>query len=236
MIEVITIILFYLEHIPSIKTLREQKKFLKVYYIKTGALLQRTLTHICLIHDPENLFFKNQDIYNEQHQLWQQNLDGLTPIHALMHTLFQDAQWFVRYYPHSGPIGRLFFVGRLSERISKVSWEVFLLDCIYKTNHYWMLLCVNSGVTGLNTSFYIGFTFLSSETYTDYGWVLLSLQQFYNEGNIPDPIFVGIDCKKALICTLQDVIPFTKYTVCLWHIDKNVFTNCKPLFDIEKSW
>ena len=153
-----------------------------------------------------------------------------------MRTLFEDNQWFVRYYPSSGPIQRLFFAGRLSERILKVSWEVLLLDCTYKTNHYRMPLCVISGVTGLNTSFYIGFAFLSSETYNDYLWVLSSLQQFYQEGNIPDPIFVGTDCEKALICALQDVMPSTKHAVCLWHVDKNVLTNCKPSFDIEESW
>ena len=92
----------------------------------------------------------------------------MTPIQALMRILFQQAQWFVRYYPHSEPVQRLFFAGRLSKRILKVSWEVLLLDCTYKTNHYRMPLCVISGVTSLNTSFYIGFAFLSSETYNDY--------------------------------------------------------------------
>ena len=90
-------------------------------YAKTGAFPQQTLTHICLIHDPENPLFKNQDIYNKRHRLWQQNLDGLTHIQALIRTLFQDAQWFVRYYPYSGPIERRFFAGKLSERILKVS-------------------------------------------------------------------------------------------------------------------
>ena len=51
-----------------------------------------------------------------------------------------------------------------------------------------MLLYVILGVIGLKISFYIGFVFLSSETYNDYFWVLSSLQQFYQEGNISDPI------------------------------------------------
>ena len=60
--------------------------------------------------------------------------------------------------------------------------------------------------------------------------------EFYQEGNILDPIFVGINCKKALIYTLQDIIPSTKYIVCLWHFDKNVFINYKLSFNIEKTW
>ena len=89
------------------------------------------------------------------------------------------------------------------------------------------------GVTGLNTSFYIGFTFLSSETYNDYIWILSSLQQFYQERNIPDPIFVSTDCEKALICVIQDLMPSTKYAIYFWHVNKNMLTNCKPLFGIE---
>ena len=92
-----------------------------------------------------------------------------------------------------------------------------------------------SGVIGLNTSFYIGFAFLSSETYNDYFWVLLLLQEFYQERNIPDPIFMGTDCEKALICALQDIMPSTKYAICFWHIDKNMLTNYKPSFDIKKT-
>ena len=34
-----------------------------------------------------------------------------------------------------------------------------------------MLLCVNLGIISLNTSFYIGFTFLSLKTYNNYFWV-----------------------------------------------------------------
>lgn len=99
-----------------------------------------------------------------------------------------------------------------------------------------MRLCIILEVIGLNTSFYIGFAFLSLKTYTDYVWVLSYLQQFYKEGNIPDPIFLSIDCEKALICVLQYVMPFTKPIVCFWHVDKNALTNYKASFDIEKTW
>ena len=42
-----------------------------------------------------------------------------------------------------------------------------------------MLLYVISSVINLNTSFYIGFTFFSLETYNDYLLVLSSRQEFY---------------------------------------------------------
>lgn len=39
-----------------------------------------------------------------------------------------------------------------------------------------MLSYIILGVTGLNITFYIGFAFLFSETYTDYHWIFSSLQ------------------------------------------------------------
>lgn len=110
------------------------------------------------------------------------------------------------------------------------------MDCIYKTNRYRMPLYVLSGVTGLHTTFYIGFAFLSSETYVDYLWVLRCRQQFYREADIPDPIFVGTNCEQALIRTLQIAMPDTYHALCLWHVDKNVLAHCKSSFDTEETW
>lgn len=65
-----------------------------------------------------------------------------------------------------------------------------------------MLLYIISGVRNLNIGFYIAFAFLFSKTYNDYLWVLSSPQQFYQEGNILDPIFIETNCEKALIYAL----------------------------------
>ena len=57
-------------------------------------------------------------------------------------------------------------------------------------------------MTGLNTSFYIGFVFLFSDTYSNHLWVLLSLQKFYQENIILNPILIGTNCEKAIIYML----------------------------------
>lgn len=54
--------------------------------------------------------------------------------------------------------------------------------------------------------------------------------------NILDLIFISTNCENTLICILQNVMLFTKHIVCLWHINKNIFTNYKPLLKIEKIW
>lgn len=98
-----------------------------------------------------------------------------------------------------------------------------------------MPLYIITGVTGSNTSFYIGFAFVFSETYADY-WILSYLQKFYMESDIPDLIFARIDCEKALIRAWEIVFSQTEHGLCLWHMDKNFLANCKPLFDTEKIW
>ena len=57
-------------------------------------------------------------------------------------------------------------------------------------------------MTGLNTSFYIGFVFLFSDTCSNHLWVLLSLQKFYQENIILNPILIGTNYEKAVIYML----------------------------------
>ena len=78
-----------------------------------------------------------------------------------------------------------------------------------------MLLYIIIKVTGLNTSFYIGFVFIFSKTYTDYHWVLSYVQEFYIDRNILGLIFTRTDFEKALIRVLKIVIPQIEYELYL---------------------
>ena len=72
---------------------------------------------------------------------------------------------------------QIFIVDKLSKRIFKVSWKVFLLDFIYKTNHYWILLYMISNIIDLNISFDIGFAFLYSE------YIMIIFRFYYQPRN-----------------------------------------------------
>jgi hypothetical protein len=76
--------------------------------------------------------------------------------------------WFLRHYPESRPPKTTFFARSSSRLITLMNWEVLIIDSTYKTNRYVMPLCIISTVTALNTSFYVAFTFLPSETCTKY--------------------------------------------------------------------
>ena len=65
-------------------------------------------------------------------------------------------------------IKQLFFAKMSSQKILKYNYKVLLINIIYKTNKYKLLLIIISGVTLLNTSYYIAFVFIFKETYKVY--------------------------------------------------------------------
>ncbi len=65
-------------------------------------------------------------------------------------------------------IRRLFIAKTTSAKVLKLNYKVLLMDCTYKINVYKMRLCIITGVTPLNTSYYVAFAFPSAKTVDDY--------------------------------------------------------------------
>lgn len=84
-----------------------------------------------------------------------------------------------------------------------MNWNVIFLNFTYQTNCYYIFLYIIIVVIDLNTSFYIGFIFISSKIYIDYYQVLFCIQKFYIEGDISDTIFAETNYEKALIQVLE---------------------------------
>lgn len=133
-----------------------------------------------------------------------------------MFELCQQDSWFMRYTADArARITRLFFAKTLSQKVLRLNYEVMLIDCTYKTNAYRILLCIISGVTALNTTFYIAFCFLSEETTKDYGWLLERLKELYILLDIPDPMVVVTDAETDLIAAIPIVFTGTKHFLCI---------------------
>ena len=102
---------------------------------------------------------------------------------ALIVQLHNKENWFVRMEKDSTTkqLQRLFFCRKSSQLILKLNCEVLILDATYKINKYKLLLLIIIEVTALNTSFYVKFTFMSSEYISDYVWVMEQLKELYDE-------------------------------------------------------
>jgi beta-glucosidase-like glycosyl hydrolase len=78
-----------------------------------------------------------------------------------------------------------------------------------------MPLCIITEVTSLNTSFFVGFAFLSSEQYEDYDWVLEQLKKLYQSLRILNPLVIATDCEVALINVIAAVFPNAQHLLCM---------------------
>ncbi len=203
---------------------------------KVGVRSTQVLTHLRLDADEENPFFTRHDIYNVKNQQRRQAFGVLSPVQALLHNLERES-WFWQYEKDElDRITKLFFSRSSCRDMLKRNSEVLIMDCTYKTNRYKMPLLVITGVTALNTSFFVGFCFMEAEKTADYVWVLEQLKLLYTQLDLPDPAVILTDCERGLINALRSVFRGSSHLLCIWHIDKNVLVNCRKHFDIEEDW
>jgi hypothetical protein len=170
-----------------------------------------------------------KDIYNARQQIWNSALNGRTPIQALVQQLKDDDFHWNVLTDNQGHVSHLFFAYWKSLQLYQSYPEVLLIDCTYKTNRYHMPLCCMVGITGMNTSFLVGFAFLRSECERSYSWVLEQLAVSVAGFKPPGVVVTNRDL--ALLNALSHVFPNSKNLLCRWHIRKNVIAKCWPFFN-----
>ena len=70
------------------------------------------------------------------------------------------------------------------------------------------------GSTGLNTSFFIGFAFLSGEMDEDYIWALNALKDIIRAENISNPGVIVTDRELALMNAITSIFSESKHLLC----------------------
>ncbi|GJZ22592.1 PKS-NRPS hybrid synthetase, partial [Tanacetum coccineum] len=133
------------------------------------------------------------------------------------------------FHDPNGRITRLFIIHPLSSKLARIFSNVFVMDCTYKTNKYKMPLLDIIEVSCFNTSFYSGLVFLKKEDTESYVWALKAFKEFLGPSN--QPAVIMSDRELALMSSIKDVFPSTTSLLCIWHIQKNVFSNCKKDFE-----
>ena len=83
------------------------------------------------------------------------------------------------------------------------------------------------GSTGLGTTFYAVFVFLSKETEEDYKEALKMLDGVLKKRKIKNPGVIVTDRDMGLMNGIRDVFPMTKNLLCLWHINKNILMHAQ---------
>ncbi|XP_077220614.1 uncharacterized protein LOC143854501 [Tasmannia lanceolata] len=176
----------------------------------------------------------SRDVYNIKSKIRLENLSGRTPIQALLDELSNGGFQCNLKYDGEGRLTHLFFAHPISIAMSRSYSNVFLMDCTCKTNRYKRTLLDVVGITSFNTSFYSCFALLGKEEEEDYIWALEMLDAML--GTDSRPAVIISDKEIALMRAIQVVFPGAVNLLCIWHIEKSIWKNCRPHFKIGDSW
>ncbi|WP_375449254.1 transposase [uncultured Nostoc sp.] len=127
-------------------------------------------------------------------------------------------------------VTHLYFTKNIYEAKLKANSEILIMDCTYKSNKYHLPLLSVVGTTCLNTTFYAAFGFLLQERTKDFTWFLGIFQTLYRRLDLEDPKVIVIDRDAALMAAIREIFPYTTNLLCLWHINKCVQAEWKPVF------
>lgn len=74
------------------------------------------------------------------------------------------------------------------------------------------------------------------ETVKDYEWVLQCIKNLYLVLDISDLDIIIIDADPSIIRAISHKFPLAAHLLYLWHLNKNVLSHCKKLFEDNESW
>lgn len=107
------------------------------------------------------------------------------------------------------------------------------MDCTYKTNKYKMPLLDIVGVTAMNTTYFVGFAFVSDEQQSSYEFVLRCLEAVCHRIGVHVPETIISDKDTGLLNALGVVLPATNSMICVWHINRDILKKARPILRME---
>jgi hypothetical protein len=111
-------------------------------------------------------------IYNHQGKMRNEELNGRTPIEALVHQICKHKFYFMMDSVE-GHMTSFFFAHPHLLKLVKRFPTTILLNCTYKTNKYCMPLLHVVGMNSCNRLFTVAMCFLSAEKQANYMWAPL---------------------------------------------------------------
>lgn len=200
--------------------------------MRAGLQTSQTLSQMRI--DNPSICLGKRDIYNARALIHRQKLRQMTPIQALMEHLSKP-EWRMQYQKNAADqITHLFLCHEASFDLIRSNPQVLLMDCTYKTNQYKLPLLIITGITPLNSTFYVAFSFLEHKKEPDYTFLLKALQQTYINFNLPDPRIILSDDDKALQNSIAVVYPHSINLLCIWHVNKNIKAHLKKLIRVKE--
>ena len=159
--------------------------------------------------------------------------EGRTPTQQLLYDLTNDGEAIVEYVTENGGSGKLeflFWTYRWCIDMWKDNWELMSIDDTYKTNRFNLPLMQITGVTGMNTTFSMGWAVMKGESEECYRWSLSQVGHVAAAHGVSRPLVIISDYDSAFRAASRIIFPEVPTLICLWHVMKNV------AFNIKKKW
>lgn len=101
-----------------------------------------------------------------------------------------------------------------------------------------MLLLIICESSALHTNFYVAFCFIAQEKTPDYIFAMQQLKSLYQTLELSSPTVAVTDMERSLINAIREAfsLSHTTHLLCIWHINKNVFVNCRKDFATKEEW
>ncbi|XP_028099052.1 protein FAR1-RELATED SEQUENCE 5-like [Camellia sinensis] len=128
----------------------------------------------------------------------------------------------------------LFWAHPVSLDLLRTFPRVLIMDCTYKTNRYRLPLLEIVGVTSTHMTFSVAIAYLQTKRVDNYAWALQTLHDLMDDSVLPKVIV--IDRELALMNAIDNTFSNARHLLCCWHINKNVLTKCKKMFETKEKW
>ena len=102
------------------------------------------------------------------------------------------------------------------------------------TNQYRMPLFEIVGLTLIDITFSMCFAYMEVGRVGNYAWAFGVLRSIIGKDALPDVTM--IDKELSLMKAINIVFANASYLLCKWHINKNVLTKCKKMFETKAKW
>lgn len=186
-----------------------------------------------------NCIINIKNIYNVKNEFKIEMFKNLIFTQVLFMMLKNRNRWFHRIQKNSitNWIQRFFFANmQISKKKFVRNYEIFIMNCTYKTNKYKLFLFVIVDHICINITFYANFCFLFDEIQKNYAWTFEQIHQFYQQFKFFKSNVYVTNCDTKLFNVFAIHNSRAKVLLCLWHIEMNINKQCKKYFDIEKIW
>ncbi|XP_028104604.1 uncharacterized protein LOC114303653 [Camellia sinensis] len=128
----------------------------------------------------------------------------------------------------------LFWAHLVSLDLLRTFPRMLIMDCTYKTNRYRLPLLEIVKVTSTHMTFFVAIAYLQTERVDNYAWALQTLCDLMDDSVLPEVIVR--DKELALMNAIDNTFLNARHLLCRWHINKNVLTKCKKMFETKEKW